>query len=102
MLRGIEGHEITHALEDLPADARAQLADVASLPAGVSLRQRIVDELENAGLDSYGELERVPFHDDLLWLGTSQEEILGLTMGHGDIRELVEDHIEAIEGPRHR
>jgi protein-tyrosine phosphatase len=53
-------YRICHALEDLPADARAQAAEIASLPAGLSLRRKIFDELENAGLDSYGNLERIP------------------------------------------
>jgi hypothetical protein len=55
-----DSYRIAHALEDLPADARAQAAAIASLPSGLSLRRKIVDELENAGLDSYGNLERVP------------------------------------------
>jgi protein-tyrosine phosphatase len=54
-----DSYRLCHALEDLPADARAQAAEIASLPSGLSLRRRIFDELENAGLDSYGELERV-------------------------------------------
>jgi protein-tyrosine phosphatase len=55
-----DSYRIAYALEDLPADARAQAIDIASLPSGVSLRRKIFDELENAGLDSYGQLERVP------------------------------------------
>jgi len=55
-----DSYRLSHALEDLPADARAQAIDIASLPSGVSLRRKIFDEFENAGLDSYGQLERVP------------------------------------------
>jgi hypothetical protein len=53
-----DSYRITYALEDLPADARSQAIDIASLPSGVSLRRKIFDELENAGLDSYEQLER--------------------------------------------
>jgi protein-tyrosine phosphatase len=54
-----DSYRFCHALEDLPADARAQATEIASLPPGLSLRRKIFDELENAALDSYGELERV-------------------------------------------
>jgi protein-tyrosine phosphatase len=53
-------HKIPRALEDLPEDVRAQVREIANLPAGVPLRRKIFEELENAGLDSYGYLERVP------------------------------------------
>ncbi len=53
-------YRISHALEDLPTDVRAQAREIASLPSGLSLRRKIFDELENAGLDSYGNLERIP------------------------------------------
>jgi protein-tyrosine phosphatase len=49
-----------HALEDLPEDARAQAIDIAGDPSGISFRRKILDELENAALASYGNLERVP------------------------------------------
>jgi hypothetical protein len=55
-----DSYRISHALEDLPADARAEVAEITSLPSGLSLRRKIFDELENAGLDSYGNLERIP------------------------------------------
>ncbi len=55
-----DSYRLSHALEDLPADARAQAAEIGNLPSGLSLRRKIFDELENAGLDSYGNLERVP------------------------------------------
>lgn len=53
-------HAIAHALEDLPEDARVQAAEIADVPQATSLRQRIVDELENAALDSFGNLGRAP------------------------------------------
>jgi Tyrosine phosphatase family len=49
-----------HALEDLPPDARPQAAVIAGIQPGVSLRHRILDGLETAALDCYGNLERVP------------------------------------------
>lgn len=52
-------HRISHALEDLPPGARTQVSRIADLPPGLALRQKIIDELENAGLESYGQLERV-------------------------------------------
>jgi hypothetical protein len=55
-----DSHRISHALEDLPKDARAQAVQIAELPTGTSLLRGIFDELANAGLDSYGHLERVP------------------------------------------
>jgi protein-tyrosine phosphatase len=53
------GHRVSHALEDLPPGARTQVSKIADLPPGLSLRRKILDELENAGLESYGQLERV-------------------------------------------
>jgi hypothetical protein len=53
-------HDIAHALEDLPEDARDQASEIASAPRNITLRQRIVDELDNAAHDSYGNLERAP------------------------------------------
>lgn len=62
---GTPGHrlrvrDITHAFEDLPGDVRAQAAEISREPSNLSLRHRVVDELENAAFDSYGNLERVP------------------------------------------
>ena len=56
----LDVHHVAHALEDLPADARRQAAMIAQVPAGSSLRRKIAEELENAGLDSYGNLELLP------------------------------------------
>jgi hypothetical protein len=50
----------THALEDLSGDARQQAAEIAGTQPGISLRQRIRDELETIAFDSYGNLERAP------------------------------------------
>jgi protein-tyrosine phosphatase len=49
-----------HALEDLPADARLQAAALAQAGSGGGFRRRVLDELETAALDGYGNLERVP------------------------------------------
>jgi hypothetical protein len=49
-----------HAFEDLPDDVRVRAADIAAVEPGVSLRRRILDDLETFALDSYGSLERVP------------------------------------------
>jgi len=54
------GHRISRAFEDLPPGARTQASKIADLPPGLSLRRKVLDELENAGLESYGQLERVP------------------------------------------
>jgi hypothetical protein len=51
---------VARALEDIPADGRDRLADLAGAPEKLPLWQRILDELENVGLDSYGDLETVP------------------------------------------
>ena len=51
---------VPRALEDLPADGRDRLADLAGAPEKLPLWERILDELENVGLDSYGDLETVP------------------------------------------
>ena len=51
---------VPRALEDLPADGRDRLADLAGALEKLPLWERILDELENVGLDSYGDLETVP------------------------------------------
>ena len=53
-------HHVAGALEDIPEDAREQLNEISSAPHGTRLWRRIADELENAGLDAFGNLERVP------------------------------------------
>jgi protein-tyrosine phosphatase len=50
----------SRALEDLPEDAREQAAEIAGTRPGISLRQRIREELETIALDSYGTLEQAP------------------------------------------
>ncbi len=45
---------VCHALEDLPADVRAQAAEIASDPSGISFPRKVLDDLEKAALDSYG------------------------------------------------
>jgi Tyrosine phosphatase family len=49
-----------YALEDLPEDVRQEAAMIAGTQPGLSLRRRILDEVETVGLDSYGALEQVP------------------------------------------
>jgi protein-tyrosine phosphatase len=56
-------HPFASAVEDLPPDGRDRLAKTAggadsSEPE--SLLARVLDEVEDAGLDSYGDLETVP------------------------------------------
>ena len=53
-------HSIAQAVEDLPAEAQGQVVGLATAPESLSLRHRIIDELEGAALDSYGNLERAP------------------------------------------
>jgi Tyrosine phosphatase family len=53
-------HHVARALEDIPEDAREQLNEISSVPQATPLWRRIADELENAGLDAFGNLERVP------------------------------------------
>src|SRR5271170_4218590 len=49
-----------HAFEDLPDDAWQEAAEIAKTQPGISLRRRVLDELETFGLDSYGTLEQAP------------------------------------------
>jgi protein-tyrosine phosphatase len=49
-----------HALEDLPEEARQQAAEIAQTQPGVSLRRRILDEMDAIALDSYGTFEQAP------------------------------------------
>lgn len=56
----IDIRQCAHALEDLPAEVRQQAAEIAATQPGISLRQRVLDEIETAGLDLYGALEQAP------------------------------------------
>jgi protein-tyrosine phosphatase len=58
--RSFGDHGVPRALEDLPVDSRDKLADLASAPEKLPLWERILDEVANVGLDSYGDLETVP------------------------------------------
>lgn len=49
-----------YALEDLPEEVRQQAAEIAATEPGISFRQRVLDEVETAGLDLYGTLEQAP------------------------------------------
>jgi hypothetical protein len=53
-------HGVPRAVEDLPPDGRDKLPGLASAPEKHPLWQRILDELADVGLDSYGDLETVP------------------------------------------
>ena len=53
-------HGVPRAVEDLPPDSRDKLPGLASAPEKHPLWQRILDELADVGLDSYGDLEIVP------------------------------------------
>jgi hypothetical protein len=58
--RSFGEHGVPRAMEDLPVDSRDKLTDLASAPEKLPLWQRILDEVANVGLDSYGDLETVP------------------------------------------
>ncbi|HWG14255.1 MAG TPA: hypothetical protein VG268_13365 [Streptosporangiaceae bacterium] len=58
--RSFGDHGVPRAIEDLPVGSRNKLADLASAPAKLPLWERILDEVANVGLDSYGDLETVP------------------------------------------
>ncbi|HEY2242329.1 MAG TPA: hypothetical protein VGI21_26245 [Streptosporangiaceae bacterium] len=53
-------HGVPRAVEDLPPDSWDKLPGLASAPEKHPLWQRILDELADVGLDSYGDLETVP------------------------------------------
>jgi hypothetical protein len=53
----VDVHHLVHALEDIPADAQEQAAQIFSTPVGITYRQRVFDILENAIADAYGHLE---------------------------------------------
>ena len=53
-------HGVPRALEDLPAESWDKLPGLASAPEKHPLWQRILDELADVGLDTYGDLETVP------------------------------------------
>jgi len=55
--RSIDLHSAAHALEDLPAEARVQGAEILSTPAGADLQRHVFDVVENGALDVYGHLE---------------------------------------------
>jgi hypothetical protein len=58
--RIFKDHPFPSAVEDLPPDGRDQLAAAGSVPEPRPLLARVLDEVEDAGLDSYGELETLP------------------------------------------
>jgi Tyrosine phosphatase family len=58
--RIVSDHHIAPALEDLPPEGREQLAAAGAGPEPRTLWERVLDEIADAGLDSYGDLETVP------------------------------------------
>lgn len=56
----VEMRHFAHALEDLPEEVRQQAAEIAATEPGISLRRRILDQVETVGLDLYGTLEQAP------------------------------------------
>ena len=53
-------HGVPRAVEDLPPDSWDKVPGLPSAPERHPLWQRILDRLEDVGLDSYGDLETVP------------------------------------------
>jgi hypothetical protein len=45
----VDVHHLAHALEDMPADAQEQAAQIFSTPVGITCRQRVFDILEKHG-----------------------------------------------------
>jgi hypothetical protein len=59
--RVVQDHRISVAVEDLPPDGRDQLrANLSGEPETRSLLDRALDQIADAGLDTYGDLETVP------------------------------------------
>jgi len=56
----VEEDHFAHALEDLPEEVRDQAAEIAGTEPGLSFRRRVEDEIETAGLDTFGTLEQAP------------------------------------------
>lgn len=55
-----DSRHFAHALEDLPAAVRGQAAEIAATEPRLSFRQRVLGDIETAGLDLYGTLEQAP------------------------------------------
>jgi hypothetical protein len=51
---------VARALEDLPEEVCQEAAEIAGTGPGLSFRRRVEDDLETAGLDTYGALEQIP------------------------------------------
>jgi Tyrosine phosphatase family len=51
---------VARALEDLPEEVCEEAAEIAGTGPGLSFRRRVEDDLETAGLDTYGTLEQTP------------------------------------------
>jgi protein-tyrosine phosphatase len=51
---------MVRALEDLPEEVCEEAAEIAGTGPGLSFRRRVEDDLETAGLDTYGTLEQSP------------------------------------------
>jgi len=51
---------VARALEDLPEEVCQEAAEIAGTGPGLSFRRRVEEDLETAGLDTYGTLEQSP------------------------------------------
>jgi protein-tyrosine phosphatase len=51
---------VARSLEDLPEEVCQEAAEIAGTGPGLSFRRRVEDDLETAGLDTYGTLEQTP------------------------------------------
>jgi hypothetical protein len=58
--RVVKEHQIAGAVEDGPPARRAELTGQDAGPDRRSLLERVLDEIADAALDSYGDLETVP------------------------------------------
>jgi hypothetical protein len=54
------GPDVARALEDLPEEVCQEAAEIAGTGPGLSFTRRVEDDLETAGLDTYGTLEQTP------------------------------------------
>ncbi|MGD0705555.1 MAG: hypothetical protein ABSA02_37440 [Trebonia sp.] len=54
------GPHVARALEDLPEEVWQEAAEIAGTGPGLSFRRRVEEDLETAGLDTYGTLEQSP------------------------------------------
>ena len=58
--RAFGEHGVPRAVEDLPPESWDKVPALVGAPEKHPLWQRVLDELADVGLDSYGDLETVP------------------------------------------